>query len=89
VGSVGSGCSLRNPCRRLQRHAQMTADLFGASLVMRSRQTARRRVIMAAKKRPVAKVKRAVAKTVVAKKAKTKVKGEAREPAVVKKPVSR
>jgi hypothetical protein len=41
------------------------------------------------KKRPVAKAKRTVAKTGVAKKAKTKVKGTARKPAVVKKPVAR
>jgi hypothetical protein len=61
----------------------MTAAFFGATLIMRSSLQTARRVTMAAK------VKRAVAKTGVAKKAKTKVKGKAREPAVVKKPVSR
>jgi hypothetical protein len=66
----------------------MTADFFGTTLVMRSGQTAWKGMIMV-KKRPVAKVKRTVAKTGVAKKAKTKVKGKARKPAVVKKPVSR
>jgi hypothetical protein len=61
----------------------MTADFFGTTLVRRSHQTARRRVTMAAK------VKRTVAKTGVAKKAKKKVKGTARKPAVVKKPAAR
>src|SRR5260370_21033068 len=74
--------SVRNPCNRLQRHAQMTADFFRDTLTASSRKTARRKLIMAkkkskAKKRLMRKSKRPVAKKkAVKKKAKSSSKAK-------------